>query len=124
MLTRAPRASPLLAVIICLSLAFSYFKRYDLRLTSSPSECKLDQPQNEQIKKSELDFHVPIQFYPGRARAPGWRYNMTLVIPKMSNDDVSWTAELDGIGVVLYEVDRAFAKYTVPMNKGKEAMVS
>jgi hypothetical protein len=79
--------------------------------------------------KDPLDFNVPLRFKPGAEKQDGRNYSRTLVIPRIKFDNVDWTLEkLKDIEVVIYDVEHAgdscTGKYCVPVNKGREAMVS
>jgi hypothetical protein len=63
------------------------------------------------------------RFKPGTAKPASEPYTKTLVMARVSNEDVSWVYnELQGFNLSIYTVDNTTASLTVPMNKGHEAM--
>lgn len=65
-------------------------------------------------------------WFPSTQPAPyiGDASNRAFVVSSLKRDDVSWlTDNLHNWQIVRYVVDDADAQYTVPMNKGREAMV-
>ncbi|KAF2089014.1 hypothetical protein K490DRAFT_18729, partial [Saccharata proteae CBS 121410] len=57
-------------------------------------------------------------------KPPGYNYTRVLVVPKTKYESVEWIEEeLPDLPTAVYTVDDVFAKLTVPMNKGHEAMV-
>ncbi|KAF2007496.1 hypothetical protein P154DRAFT_420509 [Amniculicola lignicola CBS 123094] len=65
-----------------------------------------------------------LPFYPGTPKPLGSNYSRVLVLPKLKSEHVGWISkELPGLKTVIYEVEEPSAEYTVPKNKGHEAMV-
>lgn len=65
-------------------------------------------------------------YEPGVPKPPGENYTRTLVIASTSDEDTSWLSNLaaePGLTTAVYVVDRKNATYSVPANKGHEAMV-
>lgn len=64
------------------------------------------------------------RFTPGKEKPPGSNYTRILVLPKTIMEDISWIHEqLPDLPLAVYEVDKPDAERTVPINKGREAMV-
>jgi hypothetical protein len=65
-----------------------------------------------------------IEFRPGTPKAPPYEYSRTLVVGKLSDEDISWIArELPGLNTSIYHVDAPPSELRIPKNKGHEAMV-
>ena len=63
------------------------------------------------------------QFHPGVAKGASEPYTKTLVMARISDEDVSWVYdELSGFNLSIHTVDDPNATLTVPANKGHEAM--
>jgi hypothetical protein len=64
------------------------------------------------------------EFRPGTPKAPPYEYSRTLVIGKLSDEDISWIArELPGLNTSIYHVDAPPSELQIPKNKGHDAMV-
>jgi predicted carbohydrate-binding protein with CBM5 and CBM33 domain len=119
---------PILGILLLLFLAWS-----SMRLTDSPSypsfrfdylrPKKWSQPTTA-LRGDPLDFSIPLRFTDGVAKPPGSNYTYRIVVPKTADEDLSWMIkDIPEEFMVVYEVDNPNAKYTVPQNKGREAMV-
>ncbi|KAJ5232632.1 hypothetical protein N7468_005588 [Penicillium chermesinum] len=63
-------------------------------------------------------------FTPGIPKPPGEKYTKTLVIPRTSQEDVSWIAdELPDWDTAIYVADDSSAPLHPPKNKGHEVMI-
>ncbi|KAF2106316.1 hypothetical protein BDV96DRAFT_508148 [Lophiotrema nucula] len=107
-------------VILCLLWWYTSLSRTSstgLRLdTSSPPK-----PYND---GKAPDFSIPLRFTDGVPKPPGSNYSIAMVVPKTKKEDIGWmTTELDGLPLVVYEVDNPAAVNKIPQNKGREAMV-
>lgn len=71
--------------------------------------------------------HTDIVFKPGNAKPVGSTYTKTLVMPRTTEEDVSWVKDNfgpgSGIRAAIYVVDDAKAELHPPKNKGNEVMV-
>ncbi|KAI9838577.1 MAG: hypothetical protein M1819_004889 [Sarea resinae] len=63
-------------------------------------------------------------FRPGNTKPPGSNYTRTLVMPRMSDEDVGWIGqELPDIDTAIYVADDPSATLHPPKNKGHEVMI-
>ena len=63
-------------------------------------------------------------FRPGTLKPPGSNYTRTLVMPRMSDENVDWVdEELPQIGKAIYVADDPSAPLHPPKNKGHEVMI-
>jgi hypothetical protein len=63
-------------------------------------------------------------FQPGTPKASPYEYSRTLVIGRVSDEDISWVdRELPGLNTSIYQVDAPPSELRIPKNKGHEAMV-
>jgi hypothetical protein len=77
------------------------------------------------VKHDPLDFSVPIEFKPGLEKPPGVNYSMAVVFPATRFDDTRWIHQVAQFAnPIIYEVDNPRAEHKVPVNKGRESMVS
>lgn len=98
-----------------------------MRLIRSPSDSGLhldsSQPPSS-LRGDPLDFGIPLRFQDGAAKPEGSNYSYIIVVPKTKKEDLSWfEREIPEANLAVYEVDNPNAKYKVPKNKGREAMV-
>lgn len=124
MLAGPPRLVSIISVLVVLLLGYWY-----LNLVSFP-----EPPHHPRAKASSasglrpgvdpLDFSIPLIFTPGIPKPPSANYSRILVLPKTTTEDIQWIYDnLPDLPLAVYEVDNASAKYRVPKNKGREAMV-
>lgn len=64
-------------------------------------------------------------FRPGVAKPPGSTYSKMLIVPRMSEEDVSWIHEAfgDDLQTSIYVADDPSAAHHPPKNKGHEVMI-
>src|SRR2546423_654635 len=79
----------------------------------------------EQTASKNLGGWDPMpSFRPGTPKSPGSDYTRTLVMPRMSDENVDWVyEELPDIGKAIYVADDAGAPLHPPKNKGHEVMI-
>jgi hypothetical protein len=128
MLAGPPRLLPILAILLLLILGWS-----SIHIAHSPAypKFKLDYLRSEKssipgsaIRGDPLDFSIPLRFADGVAKPSGSNYTYRVVVPKTADEDLSWLIkDVTEEHMVVYEVDNPKARYTVPQNKGREAMV-
>ncbi|KAF2688068.1 hypothetical protein K458DRAFT_415142 [Lentithecium fluviatile CBS 122367] len=96
-----------------------------MRIAHSPSQPNFSFDYLRPKKSRDpLDFSIPLRFADGVPKPPGSNYSYRIVVPKTADEDLSWMIKDVGEEhMVVYEVDNPNAKYTVPQNKGREAMV-
>lgn len=128
MLAGPPRLLPILAILLLLILGWSSMR---IAHSSEYPNFRFDYLRPKQSGKAgsalrgdPLDFSIPLRFIDGAAKPPGSNYSYQIVVPKTADEDLSWLIkDVTEEHMVVYEVDNPLAKYTVPQNKGREAMV-
>jgi len=128
MLAGPPRLLPILAILLLLIVGWS-----SMRIAHSPSypnfrfdylRPKKPNDAGSALRGHPLDFSIPLRFTDGVAKPPGSNYTYRVVVPKTAEEDLSWLIQdVTEEHMVVYEVDNPQARYTVPQNKGREAMV-
>lgn len=123
MLAGPPRLVSLVSILLLLVVAWCYVK-----FAQAPSVpgfgSGAPQSKTSSYVGDPLDFGIPIRFRDGETKPKGSNYTWAVVIPKTKKEDISWMQrELPDMPLVVYEVDNPNAKYKVPKNKGREAMV-
>lgn len=75
--------------------------------------------------QSDKSLYAPQpNFIPGTPKPPGAEYTKVLVVPRTSQEDVSWIAEdLPDWGTAVYVADDPSAPLHPPKNKGHEVMI-
>jgi hypothetical protein len=78
----------------------------------------------EQTSSKNLGGWDPMpSFRPGRPKPPGSNYTRTLVMPRMSDENVDWIdEEIPAINKAIYVADDPSAPLHPPKNKGHEVM--
>ena len=128
MLAGPPRLLPILAILLLLILGWS-----SIRVAHTPAYSnfrlnywrpKKPTKPGSALRGAPLDFSIPLRFEDGVAKPPGSNYTYRIVVPKTTDEDLSWLIkDVTEEHIIAYEVDNPKAKYTVPQNKGREAMV-
>ena len=68
--------------------------------------------------------NLPITFQPGQPKPLGSIYSRVMVVPRTTDEDISWVAEqLPGVNLSVYVVDDPEEPLHPPKNKGHEVMV-
>ena len=133
------RAGPLLALVAFLLTLFllQYNSNYESwrdvpqavglgdlvpdRTLTSPMQTW--RPQ-ETVSRKLAGWDPLPSFTPGVAKPPGSNYTRTLVISRMSDEDVSWVEEeLPDFETAIYVADDPKASLHPPKNKGHEVMI-
>ncbi|KAF1952695.1 hypothetical protein CC80DRAFT_495203 [Byssothecium circinans] len=109
------RAIPLAAILLLIPLLF-WSSRF-----GTPTQ---------QLQNLSALYHDAVlragrpPFFPGVAKSSGAPYSRILVVAKTLDENVRWIdEELPDLKKAIYEVDKPGANYSVPKNKGNEAMV-
>jgi hypothetical protein len=125
MLAGPPRLLPILAILFLLVLGWSSLRTADSPLrASSRFDFLRPKKTTTALRGDPLDFSIPLRFTDGVPKPPGSNYTYRIVVPKTADEDLSWMIkDIPEDYMVVYEVDNPKAKYTVPQNKGREAMV-
>jgi hypothetical protein len=129
MLAGPPRVLPILAILLLFILGWSsmrithtsdYYPRFKFDFLRP----KIPSKAGSASRGDPLDFGIPLHFADGAAKPPGSNYSYRIVVPKTAEEDLSWLIkDVTEEHMVVYEVDNPSARYTVPQNKGREAMV-
>jgi hypothetical protein len=78
----------------------------------------------KQTSSKDLGGWDPMpSFRPGRPKPPGSNYTRTLVMPRMTGENVDWVDEIPAIKKAIYVADDPSAPLHPPKNKGNEVMI-
>ena len=79
--------------------------------------------QSSSSPQDPATYDSKLAFFPGSPKPPGSNYSRIVVIPRMTEEDVEWTRELEDMEFAVYVADDPTASLHPPKNKGHEVMI-